>query len=126
MASVLVVEDDPAIRHLVRDLLREDGYDTEEAGDGLVALEQVRRSVPDLVVLDLFMPRMDGEEFLNVSRLVPGCASLPVLILSASDRVPVDKRVRAFLKKPFDLSVLAHAVRSLLGDGRPQPSASPA
>jgi CheY-like chemotaxis protein len=126
MASVLVVEDDPAIRHLVRDLLREEGYDTEEAADGLVALEQVRRSVPDVVVLDLFMPRMDGEEFLNVSRLVPGCASLPVLILSASDRIPADKRVRAFLKKPFDLSVLAHAVRSVLGDGTAQPSASPA
>ena len=114
MPRVLIVEDEPAIRGLLVEVLRSEGYDTDEASDGLIALEKVRRTPPDLVVLDLFMPRMDGWEFLNVARMVPSFAATPVVVLSASDRVPEDKRVKAFLKKPFDLTVLAHAVTAVL------------
>lgn len=120
MAHILVVDDDPAIRQLVVDVLVDDGHEVAQATDGLAALEQVRGSSPDLVVLDLFMPRIDGEEFLNLCRMVPGCATMPFVILSASDRMPTDKRVRAFLKKPFDLSVLSGAVRSII-EARPTP-----
>lgn len=123
MARILVVEDDSAIRQLIVDVLIDDGHDTEQANDGLAALDQVRRFAPDAVVLDLFMPRMDGEEFLNLCRMIPACAHIPFVILSASDRMPVDKRIRAFLKKPFDLSVLSGAVRSILAAGMsPRPA----
>ena len=120
MARILVVEDDMAIRHLMVEVLTDDGHELHEAPDGLAALDSVREAVPDLVVLDLFMPRMDGYEFLNVSRMLPTCASTPVVVVSASDQLPVDRRVRTFLKKPFDLAVLSHAVRALL-DGANQP-----
>lgn len=115
MARILIVEDDADIRQLVAAVLAEDGYETEEAADGMAALDKVRNSTPDAVVLDLYMPRMDGFEFLNVCRMVPGCAKMPVLVLTASDQLPVDKRVRACLKKPFDLNVLSKAVDSLVG-----------
>ncbi len=114
MARVLLIEDDATIRHLIRDVLTEDGLDVIEAPDGMSGYELVRQTAPDAVVLDLFLPRMDGEEFLNLSRMLPNGAALPVVVLSASDRVPVDKRVRAFLKKPFDLHVLSQTVQSVI------------
>ena len=116
-----MVEDDETIRRLVVTLLDEEGYDTDEAGDGLSALEKVRGSVPDLVLLDLFMPRMDGFEFLNVSRLLKDFAATPVVILSAGSQVPTDNRIKAFLKKPFDLNALSALVSSLLKDTRREP-----
>ena len=118
MARVLVVEDDTAIRHLIVEVLKDDGHELREAPDGLAALDSMREAVPDLVVLDLFMPRMDGHEFLNVSRMLPGCASTLVVVVSARDQLPVDRRVRAFLKKPFDPAVLSHAVRALLDEAK--------
>jgi len=63
---------------------------------------------------------MDGWEFLTVCRMVPACVSTPVVVLSAGDRMPVDKRVKAFLKKPFDLAVLTSTVVSLLNGPRPR------
>jgi CheY-like chemotaxis protein len=120
MSRVLVVEDDAAIRGLVVSLLSDEGHQPDQARDGLEALEKVRQSPPDLVVLDLFMPRMDGYEFLNVSRMLTGFASTPVLVLSAGDQVPADKRIKAFLKKPFDLDLLTKVAASLL-DGRSLP-----
>lgn len=114
MPRVLIVEDEPIIRALLVDVLASEGYDTDEAPDGLVALEKVRHTTPGVVVLDLFMPRMDGWEFLNVARMVASFAATPVVVLSASHRIPEDTRVRAFLKKPFDLNVLACAVAAVL------------
>jgi CheY-like chemotaxis protein len=78
MSCVLVVEDDQAIQSLVVDVLTHDGYQADGASDGLIALEKVRQSTPDLLVLDLFMPRMDGYEFLNVTRTLANAASTPV------------------------------------------------
>jgi len=66
---------------------------------------------------------MDGWEFLNVGRTVPVWAETPVVVVSASDRLPADRRVRAVLKKPFDLAVLSNAIHSILnGRGSARPS----
>src|SRR5712692_3825603 len=91
-ARILIVEDDGAIRSLLVNVLGEEGYEAAEAGDGVHALEKIRENVPDLILLDLFMPRMDGWQFLERSRAVRGCESVPVIVLSAADHLPPDGR----------------------------------
>lgn len=114
IGTVLIVEDEPTIRRLVREVLADEGFHIEEAADGLIALDKVRHRRPDIVVLDLFMPRMDGWEFLNVSRMIPEFTATPVVVFSASDSVPEDRRVKAFLKKPFDVAVLPRMIAAVL------------
>lgn len=116
--TVLVVEDEPSIRSILATLLDDEGYLPQEASNGLEALEKVRAETPDLIVLDLLMPIMDGWTFLEQCRSVPGCNSVPIVVLSASHQVPTDERVRAFLKKPFDLDVLVRTVESLVDQNR--------
>jgi CheY-like chemotaxis protein len=79
---VIVADDDPAIRWFFTDLLRARGCDVEEVGDGEAALDQARRTVPDLVVSDIRMPRMDGVNLCRALRADPVLADVPVVLLS--------------------------------------------
>jgi CheY-like chemotaxis protein len=112
MPQILVVEDDAAIRGLVSDFLRDDGYQVREAGNGLEALERMREGRPDLIVLDLMMPIMDGWQFVEACRSQPGCQDVPIVVTSAShDLSRTAERltalgVRTCLAKPFDLDGL--------------------
>jgi CheY-like chemotaxis protein len=112
MPQILVVEDDDAIRGLVSDVLRDDGYQVIEASNGVEGLEQVSRRTPDLIVLDLMMPVMDGWTFVEECRRQPGCESVPIVVTSAShDLNRTAERLRSFgvrtcLAKPFDLEGL--------------------
>jgi len=83
--DVLVVDDDADMRHRLRTVLERNGWSVREAGDGCDALDQVRHGVPRLVLLDLTMPVMDGFSFLDRLRGLPGCAEVPVVVLSARD-----------------------------------------
>ncbi|SFM65106.1 MHYT domain-containing protein [Methylobacterium pseudosasicola] len=83
--DVLVVDDDADMRHRLKTVLERNGWSVREAGDGSEALEQVRHGVPRLVLLDLTMPVMDGFSFLDRLRGLPGCAEVPVVVLSARD-----------------------------------------
>ncbi|OAS24862.1 MHYT domain-containing protein [Methylobacterium platani] len=83
--DVLVVDDDADMRHRLRTVLERNGWTVREAGDGREALDQVRHGVPRLVLLDLTMPVMDGFSFLDRLRVLPGCADVPVVVLSARD-----------------------------------------
>jgi CheY-like chemotaxis protein len=114
VARVLVVEDEAPIRCLLQQALGEDGHEVDVATDSLNALDRLRSGRPDLIVLDLFMPRMDGWEFLTVTHSSPDWRDVPVLVVTAADRLPSDRRIRAVLKKPFDLSLLSTTVHSLL------------
>jgi two-component system, OmpR family, response regulator len=119
MASgrILVVEDDDTLRDILAEALREDGYTVELAEDGEVALELARRWRPDLLILDLMMPNMDGEELVSSIRQVQGAASLPIIVVSASRRAEeVGARIgaRAALRKPFDLFELTERVSEAL------------
>ena len=112
MPQILVVEDDESIRALVSDVLRDDGYSVREARNGVEALQAVRARRPDLIVLDLMMPVMDGWTFVERCRLEPDCGDLPILVTSASHDLPrTAERLRSFgvrtcLAKPFDLDGL--------------------
>jgi type II secretory ATPase GspE/PulE/Tfp pilus assembly ATPase PilB-like protein len=117
--TVLLVEDEEALRLVLKDLLERDGYNVVEAGDGIQALDEIDRSAPDLVVLDLNLPRLDGYGVLNRIRSRPSTAKLPVLVLTAkSDE---DNEVRVFesgaddfLAKPFRQRALSARLKSLL------------
>ncbi len=112
MTSILIVEDDDAIRGLVSEVLREDGYHVREATNGVEALETVRHITPDLIVLDLMMPIMNGWTFLEECRRTESCSQVPVVVTSASHDLPrtADRLramgVRTCLAKPFDVDGL--------------------
>jgi signal transduction histidine kinase/CheY-like chemotaxis protein len=90
--AVMVVDDDDGARTLVRRLLREEGWHVIEAENGRVALERLRRGVPDLILLDLMMPEMDGFAFLTELRKMPAYLKIPVVIVTAKDLTDEERR----------------------------------
>jgi two-component system chemotaxis response regulator CheY len=112
LSTILVVDDEPNVRFLVRVTLERAGYEIVEAGNGVAALERMRESRPDLVITDLMMPVMSGRELIERLRADPATASTPILILSANSRLLVGE-ADAMLSKPFDLEDLVEQVRIL-------------
>jgi adenylate cyclase len=117
-ARILVVDDTPANVRLLEAVLRPRGYDVLSAGSGSEALESVTRDRPDLVLLDIVMPGMDGYEVCRRLRAMPAGAVLPVVMVTASGN---EEKLRAlevgaddFIAKPFDQAELVARVRSLL------------
>lgn len=116
MSCVLIVDDDPAIRDVVRIALMRDGFETIEAADGTAALAQCAAAAPDLVVLDVMLPEMDGTE---VCRALRRHSAVPILFLSSRDS-EVDRVVGLeiggddYLTKPFSPRELVARVRALL------------
>ncbi len=89
--GILLVEDDAILRRQIRSLLEEDGWAVAEAGDGREGLRQVAARRPEVVLLDLNMPVMDGFEFLKELRAMPGCGEVPVVVLTARDMTRHDR-----------------------------------
>lgn len=83
-ATVLVVDDDRDAVDTMRDILADEGHVVMCASNGQEALERARESTPDLVLLDLDMPVMNGREFLAVARGEPGLAQVPVIVISGA------------------------------------------
>ncbi|MFF5259786.1 response regulator transcription factor [Actinomadura viridis] len=116
-ARILIVDDEPAVREALAGSLEFEGYQVGEAADGVMALEQVDRRPPDLVVLDVLMPRMDG--LTTCRRLRARGATMPVLMLTARDMVGdrvtgLDAGADDYLAKPFELDELLARIRALL------------
>ena len=123
-ATILLVEDEDTLRRVMRDLLEQEGYRICEARDGAEALEQVDRHNPDLVLLDLNLPNVDGYSVLAQLRSRPATMDLPVVVLSA--RGDEDNEVRVlrlgatdFLTKPFRPRALAARLEATLGRRQP-------
>jgi CheY-like chemotaxis protein len=89
---ILIVEDDPSTRDLLRSILAKDGWSVQTAENGRVALESVRRTRPGLVLLDLMMPEMDGFAFLEEFRKLPMVGEIPVVVLTAKDLTGEDRK----------------------------------
>ena len=113
---VLVVDDDPAIRGLVADALRDEGYTVDLAAHGREALEAMRARRPATVVLDLMMPIMDGFTFMEACHNEQLCDEVPIVVISAVhdaiERIQ-DVPMHACIAKPFDLDELIRTVSRL-------------
>ncbi|MFF9067775.1 response regulator transcription factor [Streptomyces sp. NPDC014891] len=114
---ILIVDDEPAVREALRRSLAFEGYGTQDAVDGIDALARVESYAPDLVVLDVQMPRMDG---LTAARRIRAAGStVPILMLTARDTVGdrvtgLDAGADDYLVKPFELDELFARIRALL------------
>ena len=113
ISKVLVVDDDPAIRRLVCDVLQAYGYSTVEAADGFSAIRLVQSEQPDCVVLDVMMPGLDGHAVLTRIRESDFGRDLPIVMLTAAaDDAQAwqawTEGVDYFLAKPFDPDELLH------------------
>jgi CheY-like chemotaxis protein len=116
---VLVVDDDPDILDALSEILEVEGYAVERARNGREALQRIEQKLPDLVLLDLMMPVMDGSEFAR--KLAPG-ARPPIIVLSADRNVSTKAReigAIGWLAKPFELSDLLAAVKRVVPAGTP-------
>lgn len=120
MVTVLVVDDDPPIRRMLERTFTADGYRVQAAADGGEALAAVERSVPDLLVLDVAMPGVDGLAVCR--RLRSRGLAVPILLLTARDAVPdrvagLDAGADDYLVKPFAAEELLARARALLRRG---------
>jgi two-component system response regulator MprA len=115
---VLVVDDEPALRHAFADVLSDAGYEVATASDGRAALETIRAEKPDLVVMDVMMPGLDGVEVSQAIRARPDVPKPFVILMSAGvNRVRLDGAADGFLAKPFDLDELLDLIERLIGPG---------
>ena len=130
MHTILVVEDEPELNQMVRDFLTHRGYETIEARDGASALRTVFERAPDLVILDLNLPTLDG---IDVARTIRAQTTTPVIMVTA--RGEEEDRLRGFevgaddyVVKPFSLPELAMRVAAVLrrGTGGGQSADTPA
>jgi CheY-like chemotaxis protein len=116
LKTVLVVDDEPVLRTIVREILHEEGYAVIEAADGRVMLEIMARERPDLVLMDVMMPGIDGREAYRQLRSRPEHRDVPVVMMSAGVRpIRLDPSIAGFMAKPFDLTQLVELVARLIG-----------
>jgi len=125
-ARVLVVEDDDDIAQVLQRLLRTEGYEVRTAGDGELALDVAKQFLPDLVILDLGLPGLDG---MDVARELRDRDDTPILMLTARDAVEsrvegLDSGADDYLVKPFERQELLARLRALLRRRPPRGSAS--
>ena len=120
MADVLVVDDDPLIREMLRFVLEDAGHEVRDAPDGEAALEVLRADPPEVMVLDLMMPKVDGYGVLDGRQLAGTAPGTRVVILSCCSRENDFRRcwelgADEYLTKPVDVDRLVQVVEDLLG-----------
>lgn len=114
-ATVLIVEDDAPTRELYRMVLKESGYAVIGVDDGLAALRAVDSQHPDVVVLDMALPRLGGRDVLRELRANPATRSMPIVIVTGTDVSDMSERtVVPVLQKPVNPDDLVDAVDGLL------------
>ncbi len=106
---VLVVDDESDIRQALAEVLSDEGYQVVDACDGIEALAKARAYHPEVVLLDLMMPRMDGWAFRRAQKHDPEVSRIPVVVLSALG--PDSLEAEGYIGKPFDVDELVSAVR---------------
>ncbi len=127
--TILIVDDETRMRRVIADYLHIKGYETDEAGDGFEALERFEAGSPDLVLLDVMMPRMDGFE---VCRHIRAKSAVPIIMLTAKAEEEDELQgfglgVDEYISKPFSLKILAARIEAVLRRrSAPGTTASPA
>lgn len=126
---VLIVDDDESVRELIEFIVKKEGFRTEKAADGEEALNKARAVNPDLILLDLMLPKFGGFEILRELQ-ADETGSIPIVIItgrytdrSTSDMIKQEPNVRDFIEKPVKPQVLTALIHKLL---RTQPAKRPA
>lgn len=117
--TILVVDDEPLLRRLLRSMLERGGFEVDEAQDGLDALAKIQTNIPDLLIVDYMMPKMDGPDTCRAVRCQKQTAHLPVIMLSArtddrSAQQSIDAGATLCLQKPLGFRDLVGSVKQLL------------
>jgi CheY-like chemotaxis protein len=124
--KILVVEDDPVNQMILSDFLAANGYETVAAASGPEGIERFERDAPDLMLVDVQLPRQNGFEVVREIKSRPGGKITPILLMSAvyNDRDQTNRTVQlgtladGYLSKPFDLVYLLAQVRQLIGEAK--------
>lgn len=130
MKNILIVEDDPASRELLAEVLREAGYSVVEAGDGAEAIALLDRQRPDLVILDIQMPKVDGFQVLqhlrkNLSLPLPRVVAMTAHALVGNREYALELGFDEYLTKPIEVAVLRRRIGELLENVADQPPERP-
>jgi CheY-like chemotaxis protein len=121
---VLIVEDDPAQRMSIRSVMEPQQWRVTEADNGRVALDMLAKEIPDIILIDLMMPEMDGFQLITALRERPDWRHVPVIVITALDLTPADrKRLNSgvegiLLKNSFDPAQLVQTVRQAVANAR--------
>lgn len=119
--KILVADDDVAIADLLTQSLSEEGYDVRKSVQSLRFFDAVREFQPDLILLDLMMPYLEGEDELRLMQLNPDTSHIPVIVVTAKADVDRDEPtlrqlgVLHIVRKPFDLNQLIRLVKRTIG-----------
>lgn len=118
--KILVVDDDQLQRSLVREIFRQDSYDVLEAPDAPAGLAAAVEHLPQLILVDMRMPRMSGLEFIQSARANPDIKHIPIIVATASASGPqafecLRSGAAHYFQKPLDIAKLRSAVKTILG-----------
>lgn len=119
--TVLIVDDDPGVHEMLTDVLSDEGYAVVAALNGREGLDRLHERRPDVILLDLMMPVMDGWRFREEMRRIEGAQDIPVVVLSATHSiVDAAKQIQAdgYIAKPFDLDQLLAKLADYAGQKR--------
>jgi CheY-like chemotaxis protein len=106
---ILVVEDDATTRQMLRRMLEREGWEVDEADNGEVALGRVAERRPDLILLDLMMPRMDGFELIRALRSAALWRGVPIVVLTAMDLTAADRlRLNGYVERVLQKGAYTH------------------
>ncbi|MFO0961026.1 MAG: response regulator [Isosphaeraceae bacterium] len=121
MKTVLVADDEFDLAGTLQAILQGEGYAAETCADGRAALEQIKRTKPDLILMDVMMPLMSGYDVLEEMKRTPGLDGIKVVLMSVA---PIrlesgGSRGDVFLRKPFSLAAILKTVMELIGEPAP-------
>lgn len=112
--KILVIDDDPTLVKVIQPFLESHGYEVSLAGDGEEGIAQVKKSTPDLIVLDVQMPRMNGYTFVFELKKVASSKAVPIIVLTAKEgmaEIFKVEGVKEYITKPFKPEVLLTAIK---------------
>jgi len=115
LSTILIVDDDPSTRFVLRLILEKEGYKIVEAGNGAAALDMIRPDpLPDIVMTDLMMPVMTGVELVRRLRSEPRTAKIRIVVVSGNPEAAQGLEVDAIVTKPFNAVKLADRIRTIV------------
>ena len=118
MKNIMIVDDDDYIQELLKNRLEANGYKVSLAEDGLQALSQIKNKRPDMILLDVYMPHLDGLSFFHELSSDRELRDIPVLVMTGiknMEDVFASTRVAKFITKPFDSKELLKTIKSCVG-----------